>query len=124
MLTGVYLHRGDRWCELASAQPGGWITTACDDAIPYGPALLCTSDPGELGCVRCRTAVAAAGPADLDDDEAFGPDSAAIVSVLDDQEDLLGDDHASAFDHLADLRDVDDSLAGHGAPHGDCGGRT
>ena len=107
MMTGLYLHRGDRWCELASAHPGGRITTACGDALSYGPVLVCTSDPGEFGCARCLTACAATEVGDLDDDDAFGPDSAAIASALDGHEDLLGDDHASAFDHLADLRDVD-----------------
>ena len=115
MVTRVFLHRGDRWCELVSAEPGGWITTVCGDAIPYSLVLVCTSDPGELGCARCRTACAATGGADLDDDDALGPDSAAIASALDDHEDLLGDDCASAFDHLSDLRDADfgESLGDH-----------
>lgn len=101
----VYLHRGARWCVFVAAHPGGRITTACGDAIPYGPALICTSDPGARGCLRCRAACAAADAGELDDDE-LGPDSAAIASALDDHEDLLGDD-VSAFDHLSDLREID-----------------
>jgi hypothetical protein len=102
-MTGVYLHRGHRWCVLVSAHPGGRITTACGDAISYGPVLVCTSDPGELACARCRAELAAD---DLDDD-ALGPDSEAIAGALDEHEDLLGDDDAGAFDHHHDLREVD-----------------
>ena len=105
-MTGVYLHRGNRWCVLVAAHPGGRITTACGDAISYGPVLVCTSDPGELGCARCRAACAATDAGDRDDD-ALGPDSAAIASALTEHEDLLGPDDASAFDDLADLRDID-----------------
>ena len=106
MLTQVYLHRGHRWCTLVAAHPGGRITTACGDAISYRPVLICTSDPGELGCPRCRTACAATDAGDLDDDDALGPDSEAIASALTEHEDLLGDD-VSAFDRVQKLREVE-----------------
>ena len=55
----VYVHRGGRWCVIAAAHPGGRIWTACGAAISYGPVLVCTADPGELGCARCRAELAA-----------------------------------------------------------------
>jgi hypothetical protein len=88
MVTRVYLHRRDRWCTLASAEPGGWITTVCGDAIPYGPVLICTSDPGELGCVRCWSTRRVADAEDLDN---------GAIDVLE----------TSAFEHLSDPHGAD-----------------
>ena len=104
-MTRVYLHRGGRWCVLVAAHPGGRIWTACGAAISYGPVLVCTSDPGELGCARCRAELAAEAAGDLDDD-ALGPDSEAIAAALDEHEDLLGDD-VSAVGPLNGPRDVE-----------------
>jgi hypothetical protein len=115
----VYLHRGDRWCVLHAARPGGRVTTLCGDWQPYGPVLVCTGDPGDLVCSDCRAelavraleaavAIEPRAPRYDADDDAFGPDSAAIRAVLDtEHEDLLGDD-VGAFDHLNDLRELDE----------------
>src|SRR5262249_14960634 len=106
----VWLHRGNgRWCVLRAASPGGRIWTACGEWMPYGPVLINTTASSEFGCAACRAELTAAS-AGLDtelEDDALGPDTAAIRAALDTgYEDLLGDDR-SAFDHLDDGREDD-----------------
>jgi hypothetical protein len=73
-MTAVYVHRDERparWCAVRVAHPGGRIWLACGDSISYGPVLIATDAPGELGCAACRAAMGAgpATPRDLGPDE-------------------------------------------------------
>lgn len=73
--------RPARWCAVRAAHPGGRIWLACGDWISYGPALIATDDPGELGCAACLVAM---GDAALDNGpSAAGPDSAGAKPQLD-----------------------------------------
>jgi hypothetical protein len=116
------------WCRYRSAIAGDCITTACGAAIAQGEPLELADDvPVRDRCVACEAAARRergrteevhrlairAGELDLTgcalaDDDAPGPDSAAIRAVFDTEyEDLLGDD-VGAFDHLGDLRELDE----------------
>lgn len=53
----TWLHHLSRWHQLASAHPGGLITTNCGIALPYAPLMIST---GYLrrgdACEECRPA--------------------------------------------------------------------
>lgn len=60
-MTIVYLHRGDRWCVLRCAYPGGRIGTLCLDSVDYDLVLIATDIP-TLVCPACARELAAATP--------------------------------------------------------------
>ncbi|TMQ13050.1 MAG: hypothetical protein E6J90_11305 [Deltaproteobacteria bacterium] len=130
MTSTVFLrpHGYARWCQYRSAIAGDGITTACGAVIAQGEPLELADDvPAPGRCAACEATVRLeqeraealcrlamrTGELDVtgfasDTDGAPGPGSAAIRAVLDtEHEDLLGDD-VGAFDHLNDLRELDE----------------
>lgn len=105
-----------RWCVLRAATPGAAVAIEPADAAPADAAA--GLDSGRVPTIDLRGpraqvdpiaawdswyAESNAGAPPLPDDDAPGPDIAAIRGALE-HEDLLDD---GPFDHLADLRDHD-----------------
>jgi hypothetical protein len=61
MTNPLWIHRGDRWCVIRAAWPGGRITTLCLDAWGYGLSLIASAKP-QQACPACCSELAAGTP--------------------------------------------------------------